>query len=63
MVLMVIYFLSLWCLQWRWCGGSGGVVVVVTAVLRLGIPIVVGLLYLGVFLVGVVVVLVVVAGS
>jgi hypothetical protein len=36
--------------------------VVVTAVLRVGIPIVVGLLYLSVFLVGVVVVLVVVAG-
>ena len=35
---------------------------VVTAVLRVGIPIVVGLLYLGVLLVGVVVVLVVVAG-
>ena len=43
-----------------WWGG--GVVVVVTAVLRVGIPIVVGLLYLSVFLVGVVVVLVVVAG-
>ena len=46
------------------CGGGGGVVVVVTAVLylRVGIPIVVGLLNLSVFLVGVVVVLVVVAG-
>ena len=35
---------------------------VVTAVLRVGIPSVVGLLYLSVFLVGVVVVLAVVAG-
>ena len=50
-----MYFLSL-------CVGGGGVVVVVTAVLRVGIPIVVGLLYLSVFMVGVVAVLVVVAG-
>ena len=39
----------------------GGVVVVVAAVLRVGIPIVLGLLYLSVFLVGVVALLVVVA--
>ena len=38
------------------------VVVVVTAVLRVGIPFVVGLLYFSIFLVGVVVVLVMVAG-
>ena len=58
MVLMLIYFLSWWyflvVMVWWWwwssCGGDGC------------FPIVVGLLYLSVFLVGVVVVLVVVAG-
>ena len=41
---------------------GGGVVVVVTAAVRLAIPILVGLLYLNVFLVGVLVVIVVVVG-
>ena len=43
-------------------GGGDGVVVVVLAVVRWGIRIVAGLLYLSVFLVGVVLVLVVVVG-
>ena len=43
-----------------WCSGGSGVVVVVTAIVSIGIPIVVGLLYLSVFLV--VVMLVVVVG-
>ena len=43
-------------------GGCGGVVVVVTAALRGAIPILVGLLYLNVFLLGVLVVIVVVVG-
>ena len=42
--------------------GDGGVVVVVTAAVRVAMPILVGLLYLNVFLVGVLVVIVVVVG-
>ena len=52
--LVVFLVVMVWWWWWSSCGGD--------KYLRVGIPIVVGLLYLSVFLVGVVVVLVVVAG-